>query len=247
GPSPGPSPPPRLRRLTSTNGIVLLASLVYAVALLVVALVDSPAAVTVVLFAAGAAWLAGLANLNATMPLFLPALVRAGGLSTYQIVFVGGQAVAALVWGVLAEQFGLVAVFLAAGALMLAGAVSLRWWALRDIEGMDRSPASYWPEPHLDFDPEPDDGPVLVTVTYRVPEDRETRFLEARESVRRSRQRSGASRWNLYRDGADRHQFVETFLVPSWAEHVRQHDERLTGADQALEERATALAEARPQ
>jgi MFS family permease len=238
---------PRLRRLTSTNGIVLLASLVYAAALLVVALVDSPAAVTVVLFAAGAAWLAVMANLNATMQLFLPGWVRARGLSTYQIVFVGGQGVAALVWGVLAEQVGLVAVFLAAGALMLAGAISLRWWPLRDIEGMDRSPASYWPEPHLDFDPEPDDGPVLVTVTYQVPEDRETRFLEAMESVRRSRQRSGASRWNLYRDGADRHQFVETFLVPSWAEHVRQHDERLTGADQALEERAIALAEATPQ
>jgi MFS family permease len=238
---------PRLRRLTSTNGIVLLASLVYAAALLVVALVDSPAAVTVVLFAAGAAWLAVMANLNATMQLFLPGWVRARGLSTYQIVFVGGQGVAALVWGVLAEQVGLVAVFLAAGALMLAGAISLRWWPLRDIEGMDRSPASYWPEPHLDFDPEPDDGPVLVTVTYQVPEDRETRFLEAMESVRRSRQRSGASRWNLYRDGADRHQFVETFPVPSWAEHVRQHDERLTGADQALEERAIALAEATPQ
>jgi MFS family permease len=238
---------PHLRRLTSTNGIVLLASLVYAVALLVVALVDSPAAVTVVLFAAGAAWLAVLANLNATMQLFLPGWVRARGLSTYQIVFVGGQAVAALVWGVLAEQFGLVAVFLAAGALMLAGAVSLRWWPLRDIEGMDRSPASYWPEPHLDFDPEPDDGPVLVTVTYRVPEDRGTPFLEAMESVRRSRQRSGASRWDLYRDGADRQQYVEIFVVPSWAEHVRQHDERLTGADQALEERAIALADGTPE
>jgi len=238
---------PHLRRLTSTNGIVLLASLVYAVALLVVALVPSPAAVTVVLFAAGAAWLAVLANLNATMQLFLPGWVRARGLSTYQIVFIGGQAVAALVWGVLAEQFGLVAVFLAAAGPMLAGAVSLRWWPLRDIEGMDRSPASYWPEPHLDFDPEPDDGPVLVTVTYRVPEDRETPFLEAMEAVRRSRQRSGASRWDLYRDGADRHQFVEIFVVPSWAEHLRQHDERLTGTDQALEERAITLADSTPE
>ncbi|HEV3504361.1 MAG TPA: MFS transporter, partial [Actinomycetes bacterium] len=237
---------PRLRGLASTNGIVLLASLVYAAALLVVALVDSPAAVTIVLFAAGAAWLAVLANLNATMQLFLPGWVRARGLSTYQIVFVGGQGVAALVWGVLAEQFGLVAVFLAAAALMLAGAVSLRWWPLHDIEGMDRSQAMYWPEPHLDFEPEADDGPVLVTVTYRVPEDREARFLEAMESVRRSRQRTGASRWDLYRDGADRHQFVETFVVPSWAEHLRQHGERLTGTDQALEERAVALADGAP-
>ena len=238
---------PRLRGWTSTNGIVLLASLVYGAALVVVALVDNPAAVTVVLLAAGAAWLAVLASLNATMQLFLPGWVRARGLSTYQIVFVGGQGVAALVWGLLAEEFGLQAVFLAAAGLMLAGAVSLRWWPLHDIEGMDCSQAMFWPEPHLDFEPAPDDGPVLVTVTYQVAEEHEGEFLEAMDSVRRSRQRSGASRWDLYRDGADRRHFVETFVVSSWAEHLRQHGERLTGTDQALEERAIALADGPPE
>ncbi|HSR27552.1 MAG TPA: MFS transporter [Actinomycetes bacterium] len=238
---------PRLRVRTSTHGIVLLASLVYAAALMVVALVTNPAAVTVVLFAAGAAWLAVMASLNATMQLFLPGWVRARGLSTSQVVFVGGQGLAALGWGLLADQVGLQAVFLAAAGLMLAGAASLRWWPLHDTEGLDRSPAMYWPEPRLDFEPEPDDGPVLVTVTYQVPEERVPRFLEAMDLVRRSRQRTGASRWDLYRDGADRRQFVETFVVPSWAEHLRQHGERLTGTDQAIEERAIALADGTPQ
>jgi MFS family permease/quinol monooxygenase YgiN len=238
---------PRLRARTTTNGIVLLASLVFAVALVVVALVDSPAIATAVLFAAGAAWLAVLASLNATMQLFLPGWVRARGLSTYQVVFVGGQGLAALGWGLLAQRFGLVAAFLAAAALMLAGAVTLRWWPLRNVEGLDRGTAVYWPEPHLDFEPEPDDGPVLVTVAYRVEPEREQRFLDAMEAVRRSRQRTGASRWDLYRDGADRHRFVETFVVRSWAEHLRQHGERLTGSDQALEERANALAEGEPE
>ena len=238
---------PRLQVRTSINGIVLLASLVYAAALAVVALVDNPAVVTAVLFAAGAAWLAVLASLNATMQLFLPGWVRARGLSTYQIVFVGGQALAALGWGLLAERFGLVATFLAAAVLMLAGAATLRWWPLRDTEGLDRGPAMYWPEPHLDFEPDPDDGPVLVTVTYRVAPEREAQFLEAMEVVRRSRQRTGAVRWDLYRDGADRRHFVETFVVPSWAEHLRQHGERLTGTDQQIEERANALAEGAPE
>jgi MFS family permease/quinol monooxygenase YgiN len=238
---------PGLRARTSTNGIVLLASLVYAASLVVVALVDNAAAVTAALFAAGAAWLAVMASLNATMQLFLPGWVRARGLSTYQIVFVGGQGLAALGWGLLAQRFGLAAAFLAAAALMLAGAVTLRRWPLRDTEGLDRGPAMYWPEPHLDFEPEPDDGPVLVTVSYRVSPDHEARFLDAMEVVRRSRRRTGAFRWDLYRDGADRHHFVETFVVRSWAEHLRQHGERLTGADQEFEERAIALAEGPPE
>jgi hypothetical protein len=36
-------------------------------------------------------------------------------------------------------------------------------------------------------------------------------------------------------------------VVPSWEEHLRQHRERLTGADQAFQEQAIALAESPPQ
>lgn len=44
------------------------------------------------------------------------------------------------------------------------------------------------------------------------------------------RKRGGANQWAIYRDGADPNTYVETFVVESWAEHLRQH-ERLTDAD----------------
>jgi Transmembrane secretion effector len=65
--------------------------------------------------------------------------------------------------------------------------------------------------------------------------------------VRRSRRRTGASRWDLYRDGADASRFVEIFVVRSWAEHLRQHGERLTGTDREFEERANTLADGIPE
>ena len=200
------------------------------------------------LFAAGAAWLAVLANLNAAMQLFLPGWVRARGLSTYQIVFVGGQGVAALVWGLLAERFGLVAVFLAAAGLMLAGAASLRWWPLHDTEGLDREP-----------------GDVLARAPSRLrararrrpgaghrhlPGPRGARAGVPRGDGARSAVRASAPAppgGTCTRTGPTADQFVETFVVPSWAEHLRQHGERLTGTDQALEERAIALADGPPE
>ncbi len=42
--------------------------------------------------------------------------------------------------------------------------------------------------------------------------------------------------WGIYRDTEHPDQYLETFLVHSWAEHLRQH-ERITRADRALEER----------
>ena len=51
----------------------------------------------------------------------------------------------------------------------------------------------------------------------------------------RVRRRDGASRWGVYRDTENPANYIETFIVESWAEHLRQH-ERLTGADRELEE-----------
>ena len=42
--------------------------------------------------------------------------------------------------------------------------------------------------------------------------------------------------WNVFRDVEHGSVFVETFLVTSWAEHMRQH-ERFTQGDRAVEAR----------
>ena len=83
---------------------------------------------------------------------------------------------------------------------------------------------------------------MLVTVTYRVAEKRAADFNHAMQSVGRSRRRTGALRWELFRDGGDPNRFVESFLVGTWAEHMRQHDHRLTGADRRFEAEAIRYA-----
>ena len=77
------------------------------------------------------------------------------------------------------------------------------------------------------------------------PEDEE-RFLRAVTGVRRSRLRKGAVRWGLCRDGQNPRVFVELDVVPWWEEHMRQHTDRLTGADERFEEDADALSYRRP-
>ncbi len=65
--------------------------------------------------------------------------------------------------------------------------------------------------------------------------------------VRKSRLRTGAVEWGLYRYGEKANRFMEIFVVPSWGEHLRQHNERLTGADRQFEEQADALSDPPPQ
>ena len=47
-------------------------------------------------------------------------------------------------------------------------------------------------------------------------------------------------------DGETVNHFVEFFVVPSWEEHLRQHNERLTGVDRQFEEQADALSDPPP-
>jgi hypothetical protein len=80
------------------------------------------------------------------------------------------------------------------------------------------------------------DGPVLVTVEYDVTPGSESEFLTAMREYGRIRRRDGASRWGICKDLEASNRYLETFLVSSWEEHLRQHD-RLTRGDSELEHR----------
>ena len=129
---------------------------------------------------------------------------------------------------------------------MLPGGLTVRCWPLRGRAragpraGRRTGRSRTWwssPTPHA--------GPVLVTVAA-------TR--SRRSNAGRVRRGDGggpagpgsaparpAGACSARASTADR--FVEVYLVPSWDEHLRQHGGRLTGADQATEEHAPALAE----
>ena len=195
----------------------------------------------IVLIAAGAAWLAVLSTVNATLQLFLPSWVRARGLAVYMIVLFGSQAIGAAAWGAVAGEANLTVAFGVAALLMMAGVVVGLRWPLRDVSGVDRSSATPWPEARLAFEPDPDVGPVLVTTEYVVEEANAEKFIAVMDQVGRARLRTGATTWSLLRDGAQPDHFLETFEVPTWDIHLRQHGGRLTGYDAELERRAEQL------
>ena len=226
----------------SEDRLLALASLAYAATMAVLVLVPLVPVAFAVLIVAGMAWLTVLSTVNATLQTFLPGWVRARGLAFYLIVLFGSQAVGAVIWGVVAGQVGLTATFVAAAVVMVGTTLAGRRWRLPDVSGLDRSPVVYWPEATLAFEPDEEAGPVLVTSAYTVPMENSAAFVRAMSDLERSRRRTGASDWQLYRDGADPQRFLEVFEVPSWDTHLRQHGGRLTGADAAIEGRADALA-----
>lgn len=94
-----------------------------------------------------------------------------------------------------AKRVGLQPTVLLAAAVVVAATVAALFRRVPETGHLDPQPAVYWGDARLAFDPEPDAGPVLVTVHYTVTPQRQSAFLEAMDQLRRSRRRTGASRW----------------------------------------------------
>ncbi|WIM94743.1 MFS transporter [Actinoplanes oblitus] len=71
-------------------------------------------------------------------------------------------------------------------------------------------------------------------------------FVAAMRELRGFRQRTGAMRWGLFRDGADPARFVEVYLVATWEEYLRQHQGRLTEEDERSRSGRSRWPTARP-
>jgi predicted MFS family arabinose efflux permease len=226
---------PRLRRAVPIDRRVVAATCLYALATVVLAVVGSALVVGLAMVAAGMAWLAILTSFNVATQTAVPRWVRARALAVYLLVFQGGLAVGSALWGVVAGRVGERTALLAAAASFGLGLLAALRWRLQGIGALDLTP-SVRPEPVTVLDPEPDDGPVLVLVRYRVDLARAEEFASAMRAMRRVRRRDGAYRWGLFEDVAEPGCFVETFVVRSWAEHLRQH-ERFTAEDLAVRDR----------
>jgi len=202
-----------------------------ALALVLFGLAREPLLGVLASIVAGASWIAAVATLNVSAQASLPDWVRGRGLAMYITVFFGSLTIGSAIWGQIASLIGLPMAHVVAAAGMLL-AVPLTWrWKLRTTGTVDLTPSMQWPTPVAPQDAAENEGPVLVTIEYRLndPHDREG-FLTALNRLRRERLRDGAYSWGIFEDAAESGKFLETFLVDSWLEHLRQH-ERVTKAD----------------
>jgi len=231
---------PRVRERVSRNVQVAGATVLYALAALTLAHVPNLGLLAVAMLMTGVAWIAILAALQVSAQLTLPDWVRARGLAAYVIVFMGGMAFGSVLWGQIATAIGIPAALTAAAAGMVI-AIGLTWrFRLIDGHAPDFSPAMEWPTPLIAETPEPDSGPVMVTIEYVVDPAKRAEFVAAMRDVREMRRRNGAFFWALFHDAAEPTRYLESFMDESWTEHLRQH-ERASVVDREVQRRANGF------
>lgn len=192
------------------------------------------------MFLLGMAWISVANSLAVAAQQAVPDWVRARGMSLYQTALMGGAAAGSLLWGQVAEVLDVQrAIWLAAATGCVVAAVMWR----RSVQGeaeLDFTPTSN-PNPlpegvHI----APDEGPVMVTLEYRIDPARADEFARVMERTRRARLRQGALSWGLFRDAADPGRYIEHFVDENWLEHQRRM-QRFTAFDAELREQRLAF------
>jgi MFS family permease len=236
---------PRLKAMAGPNGTVALGELGTALTLVLFALAREPLVGLLASLIAGMSWIAALASLNVSAQLALPDWVRGRGLAMYVCVFFGSMTLGSIIWGEMAKHAGLPVTLLiaAAGALL---AIPLTWrWKLQTGADVDLTPSMHWPAPVVSQSVEANAGPVMVTIEYHVDRDNRDAFLKAMDELSYERKRDGAFAWCIFEDASAPGRFLETFLVESWLEHLRQH-KRITNADRILEDKVSSVVTGKP-
>ena len=233
---------PRIRTRISANALTAWGTVATAAAMAILGLANHAGAAIGAAVRGGLGWIAVLTSLNVSAQTALPDWVRARGLAISLMVFFGCMAAGSALWGQLASATSVTVALLSAAAGALA-AIPATWHAkLGQGEDLDLTPAMSWADPTVaeGVDATPDRGPVIVSIRYEVEPSDTYDFLKATHELSGERYRDGAYDWGVYQDASDARIWTEWFFVPSWAEHLRQHD-RATRHDQDIHQRARAF------
>ncbi len=231
---------PLIRRRVSLNGLTVAGTLVFAGATVALAELRNFPLLCLALVAGGVAWMTLMSSFNICVQALVPGWVRARVLAIYLLTFFGGMAAGSAIWGTVATHLGVTRALLIAAGTAVLSTVAALILPLRTGVELDLEPSLHWSDPILINEPHPEAGPVLVTVDYRIDPERTDEFVEAMQEVKRISRRDGAIRWGLFNDTAQPGHFLETFLVESWAEHMRQHA-RITNEDRTAQDRARSF------
>ncbi len=182
------------------------------------------------LFVGGIAWLVLISTYNTAILSIVPSWVRGRVMSVFMLVFFGPFAIGSALWGFLASWLGITVTLALTSAFTALGIITTSRMYFTESHGIDLTPSEHWPQFTGDVEPALFEGPILVVAEYSIDPGHIEEFLKAISALRTVRMRDGAFRWNLFKEAGADHHFIESFLVESWAEYMRQQ-ERFTVSD----------------
>ncbi|MDE1764267.1 MAG: MFS transporter [Thaumarchaeota archaeon] len=231
---------PKLKNI-SIERRVIAATVLMAAAMALMSFFHDAIPIFLGVFAYGTSLIVITSSLNFVAYNSVSSWVKTRVVSVHQLVYWGGVAFGSIIWGIVAEVWGIPMALLAAACGLVIGLIFSIRFKLTPQTDVDLTPSMHWPVPKIEIDiEEHEEGSVLVEIEYLIDVSRSHEFESVMHEIRSLRLRDGAINWGLYHDVENPSRYVESWLSESWTEHLRQH-ERITKSDVIIEDKARSF------
>ena len=232
---------PWLRACYSSNTLIVLANLLVVLVYVLMAVVRQTELFLIVAALAGVGWTLSASELWVAAQRAMPSWARGRMNATIIMASQGAMALGGVIWGCAATKAGVSYTLLGAAILFLISLGLAAPLSINFTGALNFDPAPVTSFSHrLVYTPQPYDGPMSVTVEFKIDCAQGQEFLSLMREVRLIHLRNGAYSWRLHEDLTRSNTFRLELIVPSWNEHLLQR-ERMTKTETEVIEKAWSL------
>jgi hypothetical protein len=232
---------PKMDKRFSTDGMVVICTIAFGVAMMALGLCHYGHVATLwlagpLMMVVGFNWVIVPTNFNIATQRSVPGWVKGRAIAMYMTVLFGSFAVGSPIWGAVSSKLGIANSLLISGALVALGSVLAIPFPLTRARGHDFGGAN---GPAPEGTPE-HTGWLEMVLHYKVGHEAKEAFMRAmHREVRAQRLRNGATRWRLkeHEAGGESNgtvMYEEAMVFSSWGDRMRFHA-RTTKADALAE------------
>jgi MFS family permease len=240
---------PRLRPKASVESLITGSIALLAIVTFTMGYVRDFAILCLVMGLGGAAYITILSKFYTIGIKSAPRWIGARVLAVYLLILNGGLVVGSVIWGTIANTFGIPVALLVASLTLGATIIARKPYSITLLDDLDFTPASdHWSLPPQSLvDPSQNDSQALITIEYnKIDPKLSDEFEQSVGELGRILKSEGMAYWELFQDPSDIGHYIEIRIADTWTDHMRQH-EYVTKNVQFMENKIRALIKDCPQ
>ena len=234
---------PRLQHKASVESLITISIALLAIVTLTMGYVRVFDLACMVMGLGGIAYITILSKFYTIGIKSAPKWIGARVLAVYLLILNGGLVVGSVLWGAVANAFGIPLTLLVASLALAATIIARKPYSSELLDDLDFTPASdHWSlPPQSSIDLKQDDNRALVTIEYKnIDPKLSHEFERSIHELGRILKSEGMAYWELFQDPSDISHYIEIRIADTWTDHMRQH-ENVTKNVQDMENRILEL------
>jgi MFS family permease len=240
---------PRLRQNASIESLITASIALLAIVTFTMGYARDFGILCVVMGLGGAAYITIISKFYTIGIKSAPKWIGARVLAIYLLILNGGSVVGSVIWGTVANVFGIPITLLVASLALAASIIAKKRYSSTLLDDLDFTPASdHWSlPPQSSIDSSQNENQALITIEYnKIDPNLSNKFEQSAHELGRTLKSEGMAYWELFQDPADIGHYIEIRIADTWTDHIRQH-EYVTKNVQVMENRIRELIKDCPQ